>query len=341
MKLSEFDYHLPPELIAQYPPVRRTSSRMLVVDRRDGSLTDSHFSRLPDFIDDSCFLVVNDSRVIRARLIGRRQTGGKVEVLLVRRLGDARWKAMLQPSGRVREGEEVLFSQRYGLTVTDSPGGVEREVAFATAGDERRILARFGAVPLPPYIHRDPSKADSRRYQTVYADPAGSVAAPTAGLHFDRHMLARLKRNLIPVERVTLHVGPGTFKPVQVEDISKHRIDPELAVISKPTAEAINKWKKQGRKLLAVGTTSVRTLESAADGDGTVSPLSAPVDLFIYPPYRYKAVDALLTNFHLPKSSLLMLVAAFCGRETLFRAYEHAIAARYRFYSYGDCMLIL
>lgn len=341
MKLSAFDYKLPPELIAQYPPVRRTSSRMLVMDRRDGSLTDSHFSRLTDFIDDSYFLVVNDSRVLKARLIGRRQTGGKVEVLLVRRLGDARWKAMLQPSGRVRKGERVFFSQRYALTITDDPGGVEREVEFATAGDEKRILARFGSVPLPPYIRRDPTQADSKRYQTVYANASGSIAAPTAGLHFDRRMLARLKKHHIPLERVTLHVGPGTFKPVQVEDISKHHIDPEPADISKPTADAINKWKKQGRKLLAVGTTSVRTLESAADTDGIISPFTAPVDLFIHPPYRYKTVDALLTNFHLPKSSLLMLVAAFCGRETLFRAYAHAIAARYRFYSYGDCMLIL
>jgi S-adenosylmethionine:tRNA ribosyltransferase-isomerase len=341
MKLSASDYQLPPELIAQDPPVRRTSSRMLVVDRRDDSLIDSYFSRLTDFIDDSHFLVVNDSRVLKARLIGRRQTGGKVEVLLVRRLGDARWKAMLQPSGRVRKGERVFFSQRYGLTVTDDPGGIEREVEFATAGDEKRILARFGAVPLPPYIHREPIGSDAIRYQTVYADAPGSVAAPTAGLHFDRRMLSRLKEHHIPVEKVTLHVGPGTFKPVQVEDISKHRIDPELAEISRATAGAINKWKKRGLNLLAVGTTSVRTLESAADADGTVSPYSAPVDLFIYPPYRYKTVDALLTNFHLPKSSLLMLVAAFCGRETLFRAYEHAIAARYRFYSYGDCMLIL
>lgn len=341
MKLSAFDYHLPSELIAQYPPTRRVSSRMLVIDRRDGSLTDSRFGRLTDFIDDAYFLVVNDSRVFNARLIGRRQTGGKVEILLVRKQGDGRWKAMLQPSGRVRKGEEVFFSQRHRLTVVDDPGGVEREVAFASAGDEKRILARFGAVPLPPYIRRDPTDADVLRYQTVYADVSGSVAAPTAGLHFDRRMLARLKRNHIPVERVTLHVGPGTFKPVQVEEISRHRIDPELAVISSKTAGAINAWKNRGRKLLAVGTTSVRTLESAADAGGVLSPLSAPVDLFIYPPYRYKTVDALLTNFHLPKSSLLMLVSAFCGRETLFRAYEHAIAARYHFYSYGDCMLIL
>ncbi|MDD4051807.1 MAG: tRNA preQ1(34) S-adenosylmethionine ribosyltransferase-isomerase QueA [candidate division Zixibacteria bacterium] len=341
MKLSEFDYHLPAESIAQFPAARRTSSRMLVVNRRDGSLIDSRFSDLTDFIDDSYFLVVNDSRVFKARLLGHRRTGGKVEVLLVRKLGNARWKAMLQPSGRVHKGESVYFSQRYGLTVTDDPGGVEREVEFASEGDEKKILARFGAVPLPPYIRREPTGKDANRYQTVYADSTGSVAAPTAGLHFDHRMLARLKANGVPVERVTLHVGPGTFKPVQVEDISKHRIDPELAEVSRPTATAINKWKKQGRKLLAVGTTSVRTLESAADADGVLAPFSGPVDLYIYPPYQYKVVDALLTNFHLPKSSLLMLVAAFCGRDLLFRAYGHAIATGYRFYSYGDCMLIL
>jgi S-adenosylmethionine:tRNA ribosyltransferase-isomerase len=341
MKLSAFDYHLPPELVAQFPPARRTSSRMLVVNRRDGSLTDARFSNLTDFIDDSYFLVVNDSRVFKARLIGRRQTGGKVEVLLIHRLGGAKWKAMIQPSGRIYKGEQVFFSQRYRLTVIDNPGEVEREVEFASEGDEKRILARFGAVPLPPYIHRESTEADIKRYQTVYADATGSVAAPTAGLHFDRRMLARLSANGIAVERVTLHVGPGTFKPVQVEDISKHTVDPESAEVSRITAVAINKSKKQGLKLLAVGTTSVRTVESATDADGVIAPFSAPVDLFIYPPYRYKAVDALLTNFHLPKSSLLMLVAAFCGRELMFRAYHHAIAAGYRFYSYGDCMLIL
>jgi S-adenosylmethionine:tRNA ribosyltransferase-isomerase len=341
MRLSDFDYHLPPELIAQHPPARRTSSRMLVVNRRDGSLTDSTFNRLTDFIDASHFLVVNDSRVFNARLIGRRQTGGKVEVLLVRNLGPGRWKALLQPSGRVRQGEQIFFSQRYRLTVTDDPGGVEREVEFASAGDEKKILIRYGVVPLPPYIRREATWSDVHRYQTVYAEPAGSVAAPTAGLHFDQRMLARLKKNGIPVERVTLHVGPGTFKPVQVDDISRHVVDPELAEISQAAAMAINTWKTQGRKLLAVGTTSVRTLESAADTYGVITPYSGPVDLFIYPPYKYKTVDLLLTNFHLPKSSLLMLVAAFCGRELLFRAYEHAIAARYRFYSYGDCMLIL
>lgn len=341
MKLSEFDYHLPPELIAQFPAARRASSRMLVVNRRDGSLTDSRFSDLTDFIDDSYFLVVNDSRVFKARLLGHRRTGGKVEVLLVRKTSGARWKAMLQPSGRVHKGEQVFFSQRYRLTVTDDPGGVEREVAFASEDEEKKILARYGAIPLPPYIRREPTGSDAQRYQTVYADSSGSVAAPTAGLHFDHRMLVRLKANGIPVERVTLHVGPGTFKPVQVEDISLHIVDPELAEVSRTTAAAINKWKRQGRKLLSVGTTSVRTLESAAASNGVIAPYSGSVELFIYPPYEYKVVDALLTNFHLPKSSLLMLVAAFCGRELLFRAYEHAIAARYRFYSYGDCMLIL
>jgi S-adenosylmethionine:tRNA ribosyltransferase-isomerase len=341
MKLSEFDYHLPTELIAQFPAPRRTSSRMLVVNRRDGSLNDSRFSNLTDYIDDSYFLIVNDSRVFKARLLGHRRTGGKVEVLLVRKLGDARWKAMLQPSGRVHKGEQVFFSQRYRLTITDDPGDVEREVEFASEGDEKKILTRFGAVPLPPYIRREPTGKDANRYQTVYADSSGSVAAPTAGLHFDNRMLARLKTNGIPFERVTLHVGPGTFKPVQVEDISQHRIDPEIAEVSRTTATAVNKWKRQGRKLLAVGTTSVRTLESAADANGVIAPYSGPVDLYIYPPYRYKVIDSLLTNFHLPKSSLLMLVAAFCGQELLFRAYEHAITAGYRFYSYGDCMLIL
>lgn len=341
MKLSEFDYHLPPGLIAQFPAIRRASSRMLVVNRADGSIIDSRFSRLTDFIDDSYFLVVNDSRVFNARLVGHRQTGGKVEVLLVRKVGPARWKVMLQPSGRIHEGEEVYFSQRYRLTVTDEPGGIEREAEFASEADEKKIITCFGAVPLPPYIRREPLVQDVKRYQTVYADPTGSVAAPTAGLHFDQRMLARLAGKGIAIERITLHVGPGTFKPVQVDDIRKHVVDPELAEITPPAAKAINELKKQGRKLLAVGTTSVRTVESAADVRGRVSPRSGPVDLFIYPPYRYKAVDALLTNFHLPKSSLLMLVAAFCGRELLFRAYDRAITAGYRFYSYGDCMLIL
>jgi len=341
MKLSQFDYTLPSELIAQYPAQHRADSRMLVLDRKSGTLTDSQFKQLPDFIDSSYFLVLNDSRVFKARLLGQKRTGGKVEIFLVRRDGPGNWIALLRPSGRVKKGELVFLDARNAIKVMDDPGPVERLIAFETQEKEEYLISYHGRVPLPPYIKREPDADDVKRYQTVYARTDGSVAAPTAGLHFDRRMLTRIEGKGIGTEYVTLHVGPGTFKPVVADEIEKHVIDPEYATISYETAETINRSKLGGKKLLAVGTTAVRTLEYATRADGNLREMGEMVDIFIYPPYRFKIVDALLTNFHLPKSSLLMLVAAFCGHDFLFEAYRHAVKNKYRFYSYGDCMLIL
>ncbi len=342
MKLSLFDYYLPPEFIAQYPVGKRADSRMLVLKRESGEIIDSLFSQLPDFIDSSYFLVLNNSKVFKARLFGRRATGGKVEIFLVRRAGENEWLALLRPSRRIKKDERLFFDAGHYITVLDQPGPVERLVSFPTRRDEDFIIPRYGKVPLPPYIRRSPERKDITRYQTIYARKTGSVAAPTAGLHFDRRMMARLSEKEIESERITLHIGPGTFKPVKVDDIEGHIVDPEYAEISKKTAAAINRRKAGGQKLLAVGTTAVRTIESASDKNGNLpAGFKGMVDLFIYPPYGFKMVDAMLTNFHLPKSSLLMLTAAFCGRDLILEAYRRAIDRKYRFYSYGDCMLIL
>ncbi len=341
MKLSEFDYELPPGMVAQYPAKKRSQSRMLVVNRADGRFLDTEFSSLPEFLTATYFLVLNNSRVFKARLFARRKTGGQVEVFLVRRSGQGRWLALLRPSGRIKSGERLYFDTKNHITVEGNAGGAQREIAFENPTREKFIIHQYGKVPLPPYIKRDPDKHDLDRYQTVYAEQEGSVAAPTAGLHFDRRLLSNLRNRYIEHEKITLHVGPGTFKPITTEPVERHVLDPEYAVVRPKTARAINRRKQKGQKLLAVGTTSVRAVEHVADGSGLVSPYSGMVDLFIYPPYRYKVVDAMLTNFHLPRTSLLMLVAAFCGRDLLLSAYRHAIDMGYRFYSYGDCMLIL
>ncbi len=341
MNLSEFDYTLPDDLIAQHPADTRSHSRMLVLNRADESIEDRYFHELPEIINENYFLVVNDSKVFKARLLGHRQTGGKVEVFLVRRKADNQWDALLKPSARVKKGDKVFFDDENYITSADEPGQIERTISFASEDDERLIIAKFGKLPLPPYIKRDAGDDDYSRYQTVYAAKSGSVAAPTAGLHFDDIVLGKLAEKKIDIEKLTLHVGPGTFKPVTVDIIEEHTIDPELAIVSRDTAERINNQKSKNKKLLAVGTTSIRTLEAISGDDGAVRPCEKMVDLFIYPPYAYKTVGAIITNFHLPKTSLLMLVSAFCGRDFLMRAYAHAVENKYRFYSYGDCMLIL
>lgn len=342
MKLSDFYYDLPPGLIAQHPAKRRSDSRMMVINRADSSIDHARFSDLPDIIDCSYFMVLNNSRVFKARLMAHRKTGGKVEIFLVRRQSGLEWVALLRPSGRIKQNEKLYFDQRNFAVVTDVSGNIERRITFASPESEQFIIRRYGKVPLPPYIKRDTIPSDRERYQTVYADSVGSVAAPTAGLHFTPSILKRLSQAGINREYVTLHVGPGTFKPVTTDKIENHKVDPEYAVMTKPVAERINRHRDDGRKLLAVGTTSVRTLEAFANSDGFLSPpLSGMVNLYIYPPYEYKIVDAMLTNFHLPKSSLLMLVSALAGYELIMEAYQKAIEERYRFYSYGDCMVIL
>ncbi len=350
MDISLFDYHLPQELIAQFPLEQRAESQMLILDRADGALQDSRFTDFPNMLQSGDCLVINDTSVFPARLQGgRRKAGGSVEVFLVRRIepdnAPARhWRALAKPGRRLKEGETIIFADNESLAVklVRKFDDGSWEVAFDNETQEREIITRFGSAPLPPYIHRDADNDDVIRYQTVYADSAksGAVAAPTAGLHFTEEILAALQAKGVRVVRITLHVGPGTFKPVQVQRVEEHTVDPEWAVISAETAEVINKTKAGGGRVIAVGTTVTRTLEYVAQKTGAVEPFTGMVDLYIRPGFEFRVVDSLLTNFHLPKSSLLILVSALAGREIVLRAYEHAIAAQYRFYSYGDCMFI-
>ena len=357
MHLSDFDYHLPPHLIAQTPVEPRHASRLLVVERGSGRIHHRHFSDLVDYLGPGDIMVANDSRVIPARLFGTKTTGGKLELLLLKRLGDRTWEALVGGK-RLRAG--VTFSLKessIGGRISKDLAGARRVIEFEQPISPH--LPEIGNTPLPPYIHRPLD--DPERYQTVYSKIDGSAAAPTAGLHFSPEMLLALREKGILLEYVTLHVGLDTFKPVEVDDIARHEIHSEWAGLSSETARRINQAKLAGGRLLAVGTTSVRTLETAALRSAGVSgslreasqldpnlcpwkPVAAfegQTDLFIYPGFTCRAVDLLLTNFHLPKSSLLMLVSAFMGLELMHRAYAEAIEQAYRFYSFGDAMLIL
>lgn len=344
MKLEEFDFHLPEELIAQEPVAVRDASRLLVIDRSTRAMSHRHFFELPSLLEEGDTLVVNDSKVIPARLTAQKDGGGKVEILLLKEEpsmpdGRASWQALLRPARSLRE------SMRLAL-----PGGGEAEIvkrlsdkkwllSFQTALPFIDFLERFGASPLPPYIKRKTGATpeDRRRYQTVYAAKPGSVAAPTAGLHFTPEVLTALENRGIRIAKITLHVGYGTFQPVTTERVEEHKIEEEYYEITPAAAEAIN----LAKRVIAVGTTSMRTLEAAADEDGYIRPGARWTDLYIYPGYRFKRVDALLTNFHLPRSSLFLLVCAFAQTELMKEAYRLAISLRYRFYSYGDCTLIL
>ncbi|MGE5509189.1 MAG: tRNA preQ1(34) S-adenosylmethionine ribosyltransferase-isomerase QueA [Chitinophagales bacterium] len=342
MRVADFDYELPPELIAQTPAEPRDSSRLLVLDRRTGAVEHRHFYDLPRFLSAGDLLVTNDTRVIRARLFGRKaEGGGKVEVFLLRPLSGSEWEALVRPGRRVRRGTALVFGEgELTAQVTGEGPAGKRTVRFAGAGDLRATLDRLGQVPLPPYITTPLS--DGERYQTVYAEREGSVAAPTAGLHFTPELLERLAAQGVGRASVTLHVGLGTFRPVEVEEVEAHEMHSEYYEVSAETAERIRAARRSGGRVVAVGTTSCRTLETvAALGGGEMVAGSGWTDIFIYPGYRFRAIDALVTNFHLPRSTLLMLVSAFAGRELIFRAYEEAIRERYRFYSFGDAMLIL
>ncbi|HEX8853603.1 MAG TPA: tRNA preQ1(34) S-adenosylmethionine ribosyltransferase-isomerase QueA [Pyrinomonadaceae bacterium] len=350
MLISDFDFELPEELIAQHPPARRDASRMLVVNRRESVWRDGSFAQLPELLREGDALVINNTRVFPARLVGRREpTGGRVELLLVRRIEDAAqphtWEVLARPARRLEEGARLSFGGgRLAAEVVRHAADGRRVVRFQPAGDFDALLEAFGQVPLPPYIRREtdaPTSAEDRaRYQTVYAGRSGAIAAPTAGLHFTPRVLEELRRRGVRVAEVTLHVGYGTFAPVRVEDLSGHSVAPEAFEVTEEAADVINSARAAGGRVVAVGTTSVRTLESTADERGRIHAGSGETSLTITPGWRFRAVDALLTNFHLPRSSLLVLVAAFAGRELTLAAYAHAVAARYRFYSYGDCMLI-
>ncbi len=381
LKNEDFDYHLPPELIAQYPAARRSDARMLVLRRHTGEIIDARFRQLPDYLTPGDLLVLNNSRVLPARLhglrlgtkaepIGRRNPAHSeylstpIEVLLARRLDERTWEALVRPGRKIRVGERIVF-------IEPSPGSGTRPQAGQATGKEEleaevigrgeyglrtlrfingaplmKQLERIGHIPLPPYIRRPAGETDRNRYQTVYAKRAGSVAAPTAGLHFTRPLLSRLESRGVERAEITLHIGLGTFQPIHTEQIEKHRLHPEQFQITAATASQLNQALDQRRRIIAVGTTSVRTLEHVAIlnqgvNQGRLCAGEGETELFILPGFAFRVVGGLLTNFHLPRTSLLMLTAAFGGRELMLAAYEHAVRERYRFYSYGDCMLIL
>jgi S-adenosylmethionine:tRNA ribosyltransferase-isomerase len=350
MRLEDLDYDLPAALIAQHPAARRDDARLLVVERAGGTLTDARFGELATFLRPHDALVLNETRVQPARLQAHRATGGLVELLVIRpepdatadgaRLAGSRWRVLARPARRARVGERLRLADATVLEVEAEGGHGERTVRVAD-GDLRHAMRAHGAVPLPPYIHRAPDAADLDRYQTVVARVDGAVAAPTAGLHFTPELLAGLERGGHAVARVLLHVGPGTFRPVTAADPRRHVMDAEWYEVGEAAALAMRRAQAAGGRIVAVGTTVVRALESACDANGgAIAPAQGWTAKFIHPPYRFQAADALITNFHLPRTSLLLLVAAFAGEALVRRAYAHAVAGRYRFYSYGDAMLI-
>ena len=338
MKLSDFDYDLPEERIAQFPCEPRDHSRLLKVNIDTGELTHAHFYDLLDDVEAGDLLVFNNTRVIPARLIGAKPTGGKVEVFLLTRLDGDRWEVLVKPGKKARIGQEILFGDELSCVVEDNTDFGGRIVRFRYQGIFEEVLDRLGETPLPPYIKE--KLADKERYQTVYAKENGSAAAPTAGLHFTKEMLAKLEAKGVRLAFVTLHVGLGTFRPVNVENVLEHVMHKEYYSVSAEAAEAIRQTKEAGGRVIAVGTTAVRTLESAAEEDGTITPKTGWTEIFIYPGYRFKVVDALVTNFHLPKSTLLMLVSALADREMMLEAYRVAVEEKYRFFSFGDAMFL-
>ncbi|SDF11277.1 tRNA preQ1(34) S-adenosylmethionine ribosyltransferase-isomerase QueA [Sporolituus thermophilus] len=339
MLVTEFDYYLPEELIAQQPCEPRDHSRLLVLDRRTGNIEHRRFYNLPDYLQPGDTLVFNDTKVIPARLIGAKAgTGGKVEVFLLNRLTGDEWETLVKPGKRARPGTQVVFGDELSCEILASTDYGGRIVRFNYSGVFEEILDRLGETPLPPYIKA--RLADKDRYQTVYAKERGSAAAPTAGLHFTPALLDRIRAKGINLAFITLHVGLGTFRPVTVTDITQHTMHREYYSVSPETAGLINRTKQAGGRIIAVGTTAVRTLETVGAG-GSVESGSGWTDIFIYPGYRFKVVDALVTNFHLPQSTLLMLVSALAGRENIMNAYHTAVREKYRFFSFGDAMLIL
>lgn len=342
-KVSLFDYDLPVELIAQHPVEPRDASRMLVLDRTAGAVEHRTFRHLPSFLRTDDLLVLNDTRVIPARLSGRRETGASVEVLLLNRMRVGIWRCLVNPGRKVRPGDRIVFGPGLTGEVEERLEEGARSIRFIHEGSFESVLEQLGSAPLPPYIKRSkPDPADRRRYQTIYAEHPGAVAAPTAGLHFSEKILKEIEDRGIRIVCLTLHVGLGTFRPVKVENVEEHRMDSEWFEIGSEAADHINLTKEKGGRIVAVGTTVVRSLESAwDDSTGSLTAGSGLTDLFITPGFRFSVVDLLLTNFHLPRSTLLMLVSAFAGREQILAAYKEAINEKYRFYSYGDCMLIL
>ena len=347
MHIQEFDYELPEELIAQRPSEKRENSKMMVLNREKHQIEHKNFFNIVDYLDENCVLILNNTKVMPARLYGYKDTGAKIEVFLLKKYDDQnRWEVLIRPSKRVRVGTIINVSDELSVEVMmPLPDDGKWVVKMIYEGDLLQILHKVGNIPLPPYIERKMAteelrQLDFERYQTVYAKNEGSVAAPTAGLHFTEDILNQLKSKGVEIGYVTLDVGIGTFRPVKCENILDHQMDSEAFEISEETAELINRAKAEGKKIVAVGTTTVRTLESAYKIYGEIKACKSASNLFIYPPYKFNVVDKLITNFHLPKSTLLMLVSALATKDFIFEGYAEAIKEKYRFYSYGDCMFI-
>lgn len=341
MTLKDFYYDLPAELIAQDPLAQRSNSRLMVIDRESGEISHKHFHDVIDYLNPGDCLVINDTRVIPARLLGQKEdTGAAIEVLLLKRHDDKTWETLVKPGKKARIGARISFGEgKLVGEVVDIVDEGNRLIRFSYDGIFEEVLDELGQMPLPPYITH--KLEDKERYQTVYAKHSGSAAAPTAGLHFTQELLDAIKQKGIEIARVTLHVGLGTFRPVKVENILEHHMHSEFYMIDEVAANTINAVKKNGGKVISVGTTSTRTLETAAAGDGTIKPCSGWTDIFIYPGYKFKCVDRLITNFHLPESTLLMLVSALYDQEKILEAYKIAVEEKYRFFSFGDAMIIL
>ncbi len=342
MLVKDFNYHLPQELIARHPPEKRDGSRLMLLDRTSGSVSEDTFCNLQLYLRPGDLLVMNDTRVIPARLFGRKSTGGRVEIFLLRRLtaGQERWECLLRSSKKFQEGQNILLESGMTAVVLSRSGSENWQVEFTGSEPFDLWLEREGHIPLPPYLQRDDCSGDRERYQTVVAREPGAVAAPTAGLHFTHELLARLASNGIETAFLTLHTGLGTFQPVRALNVEEHQIHTERFVIPAETAGAVGRTKAAGGRVIAVGTTSARTLEYSAQQSGHVVAGSGEADIYIYPGYRFNVVDALITNFHLPESTLLMLVSALAGRESVLEAYREAVTRGFRFYSYGDAMFI-
>ena len=339
MNKSDFDFYLPEELIAQTPLEKRDTSRLLHLDKQTGEIEHKHFYDIKQYLHEGDCLVHNDSRVLPARLIGARPTGGTVELVLLKDLGDNRWECLSRPGRKTKPGQELVFGNgELTAVVEEVTLGGNRIVKFSYEGIFLEILERLGKMPLPPYIKEE--LQDSERYQTVYSKELGSAAAPTAGLHFTKELLAEIADMGVKICYVTLHVGLGTFRPVKADKIEDHEMHSEFCIVPEETAETVNAVKRAGGRVIAVGTTSCRTLESFTTEDGTLQATSGWTNIFIYPGYKFKCIDALITNFHLPESTLIMLVSALAGRENILNAYNTAVKERYRFFSFGDAMMI-
>ncbi len=346
MNISEFDYELPEELIAQMPADKRENSKMLVLDKDSKTIEHKHFFDIVNYLDKNCLLVLNNTKVLPARLYGTKDTGAKIEVFLLEAKQGKQWSCLIKPSKRIKPDTIITICDELQVKAIEKlEDAGEWLVELIYEGNLFDILHKVGNIPLPPYIERklqseEIKQFDMNRYQTVYAKDEGSVAAPTAGLHFTQEILEALKNKGVEIAYVTLNVGLGTFRPVKCENILEHKMHSETFEITKEAADTINKAKKEGKKIVAVGTTTVRTLETAFQKYGCIKECHDHSELFIYPPYEFKVIDELITNFHLPKSTLLMLVSALAGKDFIFKAYQEAIKNKYRFFSYGDCMLI-